>query len=200
MRWRRQAAATVAFTVVVKAASPGAHVTIGRACGIMVSGRTAVGAAPRAAQPRKCSDVIGKGAGMMTHGPPGRDWTLVLRRQPARVVAGRPEGRYTDAYELICCDCGDDPDLDYQQVSPQLQRSAGRTRSRPAWKRMSSTPGGTRPVGRCSSRPAGKRPGGGATAGSPYPARLHARHAREARGTPRNGTSFERVLRLINGS
>ncbi len=35
-------------------------------------------------------------------------------------------------------------------------------------------------------------PGGGATAGSPCLARLHARHAREARGTPRNGTSFLR--------
>ena len=62
---------------------------------------------------------------MMTHGPPGRDWTLVLRRQPARLVGGRPEGGYTDAYELICCDCGDDPELDYQQVSPQLQRIRG---------------------------------------------------------------------------
>jgi hypothetical protein len=62
---------------------------------------------------------------MMIYGQPGQDWTLVLRRQPARVVGGRPEGGYTDAYELICCDCGDDPDLDYQQVSPQLQRIRG---------------------------------------------------------------------------
>ncbi len=62
---------------------------------------------------------------MTTHRPPGQDWTLVLRRQPARVVGGRSEGGYTDAYELICCDCGDDPDLDYQQVSPELQRIRG---------------------------------------------------------------------------
>ena len=36
-----------------------------------------------------------------------------------------PEGGYTDAYELICCDCGDDPDLDYRQVPPQLQQIRG---------------------------------------------------------------------------
>ena len=32
---------------------------------------------------------------------------------------------YTDAYELICCDCGDNPDLDYRDVSPDLQRIRG---------------------------------------------------------------------------
>lgn len=52
-------------------------------------------------------------------------WTLVLRRQPVRLVDGRPEGGYTDAYELVCCDCGDDPDLDYQDVGPDLQRIRG---------------------------------------------------------------------------
>ena len=59
--------------------------------------------------------------GMTADGRPGRHWTLVLRRRPARMVQGRPEGGYTDAYELICCDCGDDPDLDYREVSPQLR-------------------------------------------------------------------------------
>jgi hypothetical protein len=48
-------------------------------------------------------------------------WTLVLRRQPA----GRAAGGYTDAYELICCDCGDNPDLDYREVSPDLQQIRG---------------------------------------------------------------------------
>ena len=62
---------------------------------------------------------------MLTHGRPGRDWTLVLRRRPVRVVGGRPEGGYTDVYELICCDCGDDPDLDYREISPELQRIRG---------------------------------------------------------------------------
>jgi hypothetical protein len=50
---------------------------------------------------------------------------LVLRRQPARLVHGRPEGGYTDSYELICCDCGDHPGLDYREVSPGLRRIRG---------------------------------------------------------------------------
>jgi hypothetical protein len=50
---------------------------------------------------------------------------VVLRRQPARVVEGHPQGGYTDLYEIICCDCGDDPDLDYREVSPELQRIRG---------------------------------------------------------------------------
>jgi GNAT superfamily N-acetyltransferase len=58
-------------------------------------------------------------------GQPGQGWTVVLRRRPARIVAGRPEGGYTHAYEIICCDCGDHPDLDYRQVSPALQRIRG---------------------------------------------------------------------------
>jgi hypothetical protein len=52
-------------------------------------------------------------------------WTVVLRRQPARIIEGHPEGGYTDAYELICCDCGDDPDLDYRDISPRLRRVRG---------------------------------------------------------------------------
>jgi hypothetical protein len=52
---------------------------------------------------------------------PALGWTLVLRRQPVHLVAGRPEGGYTDAYELICCYCGDDPDLDYRDISPDLR-------------------------------------------------------------------------------
>ena len=55
---------------------------------------------------------------------PGHGWA-VLRRMPARMVAGRPEGGYTDAFEIVCCDCGDDPDLDYRDVSPELQRIRG---------------------------------------------------------------------------
>jgi hypothetical protein len=50
---------------------------------------------------------------------------VVLRRQAVHLVHGRPEGGYTDAYELVCCDCGDDPDLDYRDVSPRLQRIRG---------------------------------------------------------------------------
>jgi len=40
-------------------------------------------------------------------------------------VDGRPEGPYTDAFEIICCDCGDDPGLEYFEVSPRLQLIRG---------------------------------------------------------------------------
>jgi hypothetical protein len=56
---------------------------------------------------------------------PGHGWTVVLRRMPVRIVAGQQEGGYTDAFEVVCCDCGDDPDLDYREVSPELQRIRG---------------------------------------------------------------------------
>jgi hypothetical protein len=56
---------------------------------------------------------------------PALGWTVVLRRKPARIVDGRPEGGYTDAYELICCECGDDPDQDYRDVPRRLQRVRG---------------------------------------------------------------------------
>ena len=62
---------------------------------------------------------------MRTPNQPGLGWTVVLRRQPARVVQGRVQGGYTDAYELVCCDCGDHPDLDYRDVSPERQRIRG---------------------------------------------------------------------------
>jgi hypothetical protein len=50
---------------------------------------------------------------------------VVLRRQPARIVEGQAEGGYTDAYELVCCECGDDPYFDYGEVSPGLQQIRG---------------------------------------------------------------------------
>jgi hypothetical protein len=63
------------------------------------------------------------GEGMMTiFGRPGLDWTVVLRRRPSRLAAAEPEGGYTDMFEIICCDRGDDPDLDYREVSPRNQR------------------------------------------------------------------------------
>ena len=62
---------------------------------------------------------------MTANGQPGLGWTVVLRRMPIRIVAGQPEGGYTDAFEIVCCDCGDDPDLDYRDVSPELQRIRG---------------------------------------------------------------------------
>jgi hypothetical protein len=68
---------------------------------------------------------IAEEAGMATRDQPGDGWTVVLRRQPSRLVEGRPEGGYTDMFEIICCDCGDHPDLDYTEVSPELQRIRG---------------------------------------------------------------------------
>jgi hypothetical protein len=48
-----------------------------------------------------------------------------LRRQPVRIVAGRSEGGYTSVFEVICCDCGDNPYLGYSEVSARLQRLRG---------------------------------------------------------------------------
>ena len=62
---------------------------------------------------------------MATRERPGDGWTAVLRRQPAHIVEGRPEGGYTDLFEIICCDCGDHPYLDYSEVPPELRRIRG---------------------------------------------------------------------------
>jgi MEDS: MEthanogen/methylotroph, DcmR Sensory domain len=67
-------------------------------------------------------------AGVMTlpvAGQPGHGRTASLRRQPGRIVAGRMEGGYADAFELICPSCGDRPYLDYSELPPQLQRLRG---------------------------------------------------------------------------
>jgi hypothetical protein len=47
-------------------------------------------------------------------GQAGHGRTAVLRSQPVLVVDGRVEG---GAFELICCECGDNPFLDYSQVA-----------------------------------------------------------------------------------
>ena len=62
----------------------------------------------------------------------GLGWTVVLRRQPVRIVAGRAEGGYTDVYELVCWECGDDPDLDYGEVPPELPAGAASATTRPS--------------------------------------------------------------------
>jgi len=84
----------------------------------MMDGSTA-GRQHRAAAP------IAQRAGMATRDQRQDDWTVVLRRQPARIVDGLPAGPYTDAFEIICCDCGDDPGLEYAQVSPRFQLIRG---------------------------------------------------------------------------
>jgi hypothetical protein len=62
---------------------------------------------------------------MAIGGPRVDGWTVVLRRQPVRMVEGRAEGGYTGVFELICCDCGDDPGLDYREVASGLQLVRG---------------------------------------------------------------------------
>ena len=56
-------------------------------------------------------------------GHPGHTSTAMLRSQRIRTPTG--EWRYTGKIELICYDCGDDPDLDYRKVSPLLRRIRG---------------------------------------------------------------------------
>ena len=59
-------------------------------------------------------------------GEPGHGGTAVLRRQPVLLADGRAaERRYTGAFELICCECGDNPYLDYSRVSARLQQLRG---------------------------------------------------------------------------
>jgi hypothetical protein len=54
-------------------------------------------------------------------GQSGHGKTAFVRRQPARIAGARVQGGYTDPFELICPDCGDNPQVDYSEVSPQLQ-------------------------------------------------------------------------------
>ena len=63
-----------------------------------------------------------------TFARPWLGWMVVLRCQRACIAAGQPEGGYADAYdayEVICRMCGDDPSLDYYEVSPRLQQLRG---------------------------------------------------------------------------
>jgi len=62
---------------------------------------------------------------MTTSTAPTRASTMTLRRQKAHTVGGNLDGGYTDTFEIICCDCGDDPRRDYQDVTPRLQRLRG---------------------------------------------------------------------------
>jgi hypothetical protein len=59
-------------------------------------------------------------AGQLGHGI-----TASIRRPPVRIVEGPKEGGYRDAFEVICCDCGDHPYWDYCEISLSLQRIRG---------------------------------------------------------------------------
>jgi hypothetical protein len=64
-------------------------------------------------------------SGLPLAGQAGHGRTASLRRQPARIVAGRMEGGYTDVFELICGECGDHPYVDYRDIPSRLQRIRG---------------------------------------------------------------------------
>jgi hypothetical protein len=74
--------------------------------------------------PSPCGDDQGLTA-LPLAGQPGHGRTASLRRQSARIVEGQVEGGYTGVFEVICCECGDHPDLDYSEISPRLQRIRG---------------------------------------------------------------------------
>ena len=48
----------------------------------------------------------------------------MLRRQPASPGTGHPED-HTGMFEVVCGKCGDDPGLDYQEVSSGLRQIRG---------------------------------------------------------------------------
>ncbi len=58
-------------------------------------------------------------------GEPGHGCTAALRRQLIPAGDGKAEPGPTGAFELICCECGDNPYLYYSQVSPRLQQIRG---------------------------------------------------------------------------
>jgi hypothetical protein len=47
----------------------------------------------------------------------------MLRSQRIRTASGG--WQYTGKIELICYDCGDDPEADYRKISPLLRRIRG---------------------------------------------------------------------------
>jgi hypothetical protein len=61
----------------------------------------------------------------MTRDRPLHGRAAVLRREPARIVAGRAEGCCTGAFEIVCCHCGDRPGADHPGVPLRLRRIRG---------------------------------------------------------------------------
>lgn len=64
----------------------------------------------------ECRDTPCPGPAWLANGRAAR-----LQCQLTRLVDGRVEGGYTDAFEVICPSCGDHPGLDYSEVSRWLQ-------------------------------------------------------------------------------
>jgi hypothetical protein len=68
------------------------------------------------------------GVGELGHG-----FGAILRRQPAPSAHEGAEGGRADLFELICFDCGDNPGLDYSQISARMQRIRGPRTMETAW-------------------------------------------------------------------
>ena len=67
-------------------------------------------------------------------GEPGHGFGAILRRcQSAPIAHRRAEGSHAAEFELICFDCGDNPGLDYSQVSARLQQIRGPRTMETAW-------------------------------------------------------------------
>ena len=62
---------------------------------------------------------------MQIYEQPALGWTVVLRRCPVRTAEGQVLGGYTNMFEIICCECGDHPDLDYREIPAELRRIRG---------------------------------------------------------------------------
>ena len=58
-------------------------------------------------------------------GQPGHGITASIRRQPVLFAEGPKEGGYRDAFEVVCCDCGDHLYWDYSEIPVSLQRIRG---------------------------------------------------------------------------
>ena len=58
-------------------------------------------------------------------GQRGHGIAASIRRQPVLFAEGAKEGGFRDAFEVICCDCGDHLYWDYSEIPLSLQRIRG---------------------------------------------------------------------------
>ena len=65
------------------------------------------------------------GAGTTTRRKQWPDWTVVMRRRPVRIVEGSARRRLDRGIRDHLLRLRDDPDRDYRDVSPELQRIRG---------------------------------------------------------------------------
>jgi hypothetical protein len=58
---------------------------------------------------------------MTTYSHSAPKWGTILRRQDVRTGADTVQPDDARRYEVICTECGDDPDRPYRDVSAELQ-------------------------------------------------------------------------------